>query len=349
MKTKFTLVLVVLSILSVFTIDSDNRNITIDKAIGDLYEYVKLQQIKLSIVPTFNIDPKKLYDFELKRGFKSYKIPLNCLKAESQKFSLLVSCDINLSDVPLGTYVISKFNYTNITYLSNAYIKIKEVDDKKISDIKLDKATGNLKEFQLTSRPINFEFSETVDYKKLNTIKIEDKDKNEYKINLYLCDSAIALSHNVHCNPNIKIKAGTYKLIYVQYDKEIILPSNNIDIIIAEDNLELESAYNYHGREVCAGKLNSLLFNFEDYSMGIFLSKIFFKNIKSNKIYEPRFEYLYNPHNGGSSVEMIFDFFGMPPGKYTIDYIYKNRLIKSQFVIEIIRCKPIDYSELYES
>lgn len=349
MKTNINLFLVVLSVLSVFTVDLDNRIITIDKAIGDLYEYVKLQQIKLSIVPKFNLDPKKLYDFELKRGFKSYKIPLNCLKAESHKFSVLVTCDINLSDVPLGTYVISKFNYTNITYLSNAYIKIKEVDDKKISDIKLDKATGDLKEYQLTSRPINFEFSETVDYKKLNTIKIEDKDKNEYKINLYSCSGAMTLSRGVRCYPNIKIKAGTYKLIYVQYDKEIILPSNNIDITIAEDNLALETAYNYHGREVCAGKLNSLIFNFKDYSMGVFLSKIFFKNIKSNKIYEPHFEYLYNPHNGGRSVQMIFDFFGMPPGKYTIDYIYKNRFIKSQFVIEIMQCKPIDYSELYES
>ena len=255
MKIKFTLVLIVLSILSVFTVDLDNRVITIDKAIGDLYEYVELQQIKLSIVPKFNIEPKKLYNFELKHGFKSYKIPLKCLIAESHQFSVLVTCDINLSNVPLGTYVISKFNYTNITYISNAYIKIKEVDDKKISDIKLDKATGDLKEYQLTSRHINFEFSENVDYKKLNTIKIEDKDKNEYKIKLYLCYSEKSLSRYGYCKLDIKLKAGTYKLIYVQYDKEIILPSTDIDLTIAEDNIELENAYNYHGREVCAGKL----------------------------------------------------------------------------------------------
>ena len=45
---------------------------------------------------------------------------------------------------------------------------------------------------------------------------------------------------------------------------------------------------------------------------------------------------------------MIFNFLGMPPGKYYIDYIYKNKMIKTQFVLEIEQFKPIDYSELYE-
>ena len=311
MKAKFTLFLVVLSIISVFTADFDNRPIAIDKVIGDVYEYVKLQQIKLSIVPKCDIDPKKLYDLEIKRGFKSYKIPLNCLKEESRDLSVIVTCDIDLSNVPLGTYLIDKFNYTNITYISNAYFKIKEIDDKKLSDIKLDKATGDLKEYQLSSRSIHFEFSDNVEHKKINAIKVEDKDKNEYKIKILNCYATSDLLHNVNCSPNIKLKAGTYKLIYVQYDKEIILPSKDINLILTEDNLALDSAYNYHSREVCAGKLNSLIFSFKDYSMGVFLSKIFFKNVKNNKIYEPSFEYLYNPYNGGNSVEMIFDFFEM--------------------------------------
>ena len=92
-----------------------------------------------------------------------------------------------------------------------------------------------------------------------------------------------------------------------------------------------------------------MLFQFKDYSQGIFLSKIFFKNLKTNKVYEPRFEFIYNPKNGGNGIEMIFDFFGMPPGKYYIDYVYKNRMINSQFVIELELCIPRDYSYLYEN
>ena len=63
MKAQFILFLLSLSILSAFIAEEDNHIITIEKATGNLYEYLKLQQIKLSIVPKFDIVPKKLNDF----------------------------------------------------------------------------------------------------------------------------------------------------------------------------------------------------------------------------------------------------------------------------------------------
>ena len=301
-----------------------------------------------------------LYDLDLTRGLKSYKIPLNCIKAEDQVLSVLVTCDIDLSRVPLGTYLISKFNYTNITYISNTFIKIKEIDIKKISEIKLDKIEcmkqyGCIKEYGLDTNPVRFHFTQGVEYKKLVAIKIEDKNKNEYKVKFGSCVPDMdyyVLNHIVYCNPDIKYKAGAYKVIYVQYENELILPSTEeIFLNIAEDNLALKYAYQAHGRKECAGKLNSIFFYFkEDSSNGIYLSKIFFTNLKTKKVYEPRFEFPYEPENsGGYYIELIFDFFGMPPGKYYIDYVYKNKLIKNQVVFELEQCKPIDYSYLYEN
>ena len=70
--------------------------------------------------------PTKLNYLILTRGAKSYKTSLNCLKAKHQRLSSLVTCDIDLSQVPTGTYLISTFNYTNISYKSTAFIQIKK-------------------------------------------------------------------------------------------------------------------------------------------------------------------------------------------------------------------------------
>ena len=52
---------------------------------------------------------------ELTHGLKTYKIPLKCPKEESKNFSVLITYDIDLLNVPLGTYLTLQFNYTNIT------------------------------------------------------------------------------------------------------------------------------------------------------------------------------------------------------------------------------------------
>ena len=114
MKAKFILLLLSISLSSAFTEEDDNQNIAIEKASGNLYEYVKLQEIKLTIVSSINIDPRKLYDLILTHGFKSYITPLNCLKVEHEHLSSLVTCDIDVSQVPMGSYLISFFIYTNI-------------------------------------------------------------------------------------------------------------------------------------------------------------------------------------------------------------------------------------------
>ena len=345
MKAKFILLLLSISLSSVFTEEDDNQNITIEKASGNLYEYVKLQQIKLTIVSSVNIDPKKLYDLILTHGFKSYITPLNCLKVELKHLSSLVTCDIDVSQLPMGSYLISSFNYTNISYKSTAVIKIKELDKKKVSYIKLYNVISDAEEYSYSYKNRLY-FSDNVDPNKLDTLKIEDKDKNEYKI-LIKCDKLD--DKLVKCFGNIKLKAGIYKILYVQYENEIIKPSEDLDFDISEDILDIEEAYNYHYDEICAGRLNALKIKFNKYARGLYLTKVIFRDIKNNKTYEPHFGYIYSPSNGGSDIELMFDFYKIPAGKYYIDFVYKRRLTKTKYILKIDQCEPFDYSELYEN
>ena len=61
------------------------------------------------------------------------------------------------------------------------------MDDKKISDIKLTDVTSNEVEYKSYAIPFKLFFNDKVDPKKLVTLKMEDKDKNEYKISIVNC------------------------------------------------------------------------------------------------------------------------------------------------------------------
>ena len=219
------------------------------------------------------------------------------------------------------------------------------MDDKKISDIKLDSMTYYTEEYSVYS--FNFNFSDKVDPNKLVSIKFEDKDKNEYKIIFKNYESTGEKS--VTCFGSLKYRAGNYKIIYIQYEKEIIKPSIDLYFIIREDILDIIKTECTFNSEICAGRLNTLTIYFNDIIIGKYLSKIIFKNVKTNKIYEPPFECINNPNIRSLDIELIFYFYGMPPGKYYIDFVYKRRLTKTKFIQEIKHCKPFEYSEIYEN
>ena len=76
----------------------------------------------------------------------------------------------------------------------------------------------------------------------MTALKFEDKDKNEYKIDIYNCRSTFDYDSHVYCYGKLKYKAGSYKIFYMQYDKEIIKPSNDLNLLLDEDLLDIEIA-----------------------------------------------------------------------------------------------------------
>ena len=141
--------------------------------------------------------------------------------------------------------------------------------------------TANLKEYQIDVTSNNLYFSDIVNFYKIITIKIEDKDKNVYKLLAQSCEYIYDdFKKQERLYGNIIYKVGTYKIIYVQYDKEIIKSSNNIYLILSEGILDIQIAYNYHGREIYTGRLNTLRILFNHYARCVYISKIFFKKCK---------------------------------------------------------------------
>ena len=165
--------------------------------------------------------------------------------------------------------------------------------------------TSNEVEYKSYAIPFKLFFNDKVDPKKLVTLKMEDKDKNEYKISIVNCKT---YDNSIECSGVFNYKAGIYKVIYMQYDKEIIKLSKNLDFIILKDIISIKSVYHYYSNVICAGELNPLCIYFDNYMECIYLSKIFLKNVKTNIIYEPRFASIYNPTNGASSLQFMLDF-----------------------------------------
>ena len=59
----------------------------------------------------------------------------------------------------------------------------------------------------------------------------------------------------------------------MQYDKEIIKLSKNLDFIILKDIISIKSVYHYYSNVICPGELNPLHIYFDNYMECIYLFK----------------------------------------------------------------------------
>ena len=115
---------------------------TIIKASGDLKENQIEQIITLSIFPPFRIKPEYLTNIELEKGGKNYKPKTKCFHSEKVHDETLIKCELDLSGISSGTYIINSFFYKKKMYFSRAKIEILQ-SDKKISNIKLINIVDN--------------------------------------------------------------------------------------------------------------------------------------------------------------------------------------------------------------
>lgn len=356
MKAKYSIILLYLSILSVVIYAKDDANekdsITIDKAIGSLTEYEKEQIIILSIIPPIDIIPINFTKLEFKKGSKSYELPTKCNKAQKYALSTSVTCTLDLTNIFVGIYQIASFEYKNKTYQSNALIKVNENKNKIISDIKLiDFISPNNREYSSTTAQFELYFDGVVYPSKFNNMIIESEEEQlRFKINLGNC--AEIDTKSVKCYAKFLMKAGKYKIINIFYSQEFIMPEKDIFITLVEDIVDIEKVYNkFGGGLICNDQYNPVNVRFKNYVQGVYFSKFYFKNIKTNIIYElnnSKFKAFFSPWNGGYEIDLLFDFHELPIGKYYINFIYKRRMTYTNAIIEVKECKHIDDSQIYE-
>ena len=93
------------------SLDTYPKEMTIIKASGDLKENQKQQILTLSIFPPFRIKPENLTNIELEKGGKNYKPKTKCFHSEYAHDKTLIKCELDLSGISSGTYIISSFVY----------------------------------------------------------------------------------------------------------------------------------------------------------------------------------------------------------------------------------------------
>ena len=92
--------------------------------------------ITLVFSPSFDLKQKDLKYIQVSRG-KIYKLKTNCIKTENNPFKIAVECEIDLSNISDGNYIISGYHYMNKFYLSDVKINIIS-NEIKLIGIKFD-------------------------------------------------------------------------------------------------------------------------------------------------------------------------------------------------------------------
>jgi len=217
-------------------------------------------------------------------------------------------------------------------------------NNKKYSNIKLISVISNIKEYHNSYNSIEFNFD--ADYiftQNLKILKFSDKYNKIYVTKLENCREK---NNNIVCGTNLFIRAGTYKIINLSYSDELIKTKGNLFFNVKEDILELEEAYPYTSSGIHNDKFNVVNFQFENIAYPKYFSSFLFKNVRTNKIYNVDYKFLFD--NGGSVSEpCIFDFKNLPPGEYYISYIYKKKIQNTNTKIKIEPFKLMNECDLY--
>ena len=217
-------------------------------------------------------------------------------------------------------------------------------NNKKYSDIKLINVISNVIEYHDNYNSIEFNFdADYIFIQNLKNLKYSDKYNKIYVTKLENCREK---NNNIVCGTNLFIRAGNYKIINLSYGDELIKTKGDLFFAVKEDILELQKAYPYTGSGIHNDKFNVVHLQFENIAYTKYFSSFLFKNVRTNKIYNADYKFLFD--NGGSVSEpCIFDFKNLPPGEYYISYIYKRKIQNTNIKIKIEPFKLKNEYDLY--
>ena len=320
---------------------------TIIKASGDLKENQIEQIITLSIFPPFRIKPVYLTNIELEKGGKNYKPKTKCFHSEKVHDETLIKCELDLSGISSGTYIINSFFYKKKMYFSRAKIEILQ-SDKKISNIKLiNIVDNNIYEYR-KCQTLKLIFDKEVEVDKLNFIEIISNTEKRNKINI----KCYIYKDELSCGSDILVKGGKYKINYVSYGDTMIETKDDLFLNVKDNIINLQNAYACYGGEITNSRHKIICFNFDancenDYG---YFTEFSFTNVKTGKTH---YSYDYRRvHESGTGYsfgeEFIFDFHEFEPGEYYINYVYKLRRYNTKLKIKIEPVETVDLSKIYQ-
>lgn len=307
--------------LFLFISNIQNKNIFINDIYGTLIEYEKNQL--LTIVFSDILEINELTKFELVKGLQTYTLSLECYNNLNLN-NFTINCNLDLTKISFGKYKLKNFYYKYIKINTNKTIEILENEYKKVSNIKLNDFSGNIKEYK-ESQYFNLYFSENLRIpSRLIRMKIVNDKNKKYSIKLY-CNSEEHSSTSLKCFSDFFLKIGKYKIINLLYYNtdyyEVINTSKNITFLIEKDILTLNSVSGEAHNE----KFNLLYLKFKEETETKYFSKFLIKNVNTFKTYNLDYKFI-DIINDKRITPIIIDFQNIPIGEYYINFEYKRHI-----------------------
>ena len=326
-------------IFILFISNVQNNNIFINDIYGTLIEYEKNQL--LTIVFSDILEINELTKFELVKGLQTYTLSSDCYN-DLNLNNFTIICDLDLTKISFGKYKLKNFYYKNNKINTNKTIEILENEYNKVSNIKLNDFSGNIKEYK-ESQYFNLYFSENLRIpSRLIRMKIVNDKNKKYSIELY-CNSEEHSSTSLICFSDFFLKIGKYKIINLLYYNtdyyEVINTSKNITFLIEKDILTLKTVSGEAHNE----KFNLLYLNFKEETETKYFSKFLIKNVNTFKTYNIDYKFI-DIINDKRITSIIFDFLNIPIGEYYINFEYKRHIHLTDIKFEI---KEVEKNEIF--
>lgn len=330
---------------------TNNTGIQIYNVTGLLYEYKKNQT--LFIILNSIIYPKMFRNMTLraKNDSKLYFPDSFCYNyKDDNNYTDIIACNIDLSLVPKGDYLIEFFiyNYT-IIYDRSTTIKIlgENKPDNKTQNIELLYIDSNIYE-KSNNQNVTLIFKNNNTYPKLIKGLTIYKNRNiTFYVPLTCKDRG--LNNSILCLANFSsIESGKYFVMYLEYNYKFINITRNISLNIypkskpIEDDLRLLKIIGeaYNNKPI----LLNLVFN-KNVDVKYF-SRFSLYDVRpeSSIMYQPWFTFKSQGSNS-SNVECYFNFSRMNAGTYYLGFTYQNKTYATNVTIIIKEYEETD-SEL---
>jgi hypothetical protein len=337
------------------------KNLKINKIIGEFKEGIIDDQKVFILFKTKKIPQSEgISSFTIKKKDPEYDIvyefKTNCVQTDILLDDLIsVKCDITYRDkewdsrisynhshyVLGGNYDIINLRYFDEDIKQNSLLYIKEDDTKKeekfIKDV-------NPKAIEGSEIGIYFDNDDCIPD---GFIVLEDKNKIKRKFkastmcqdywfnNLYYQYQTFSLREFIHPGKYKIISIGNYNL-KKKNDK-----TKEFYIEILEDIQKLikieGETYNEKGVELTLHFTNNTLLKGNDFTA------MYLEDIKTGKIYDPKFEKLNIGNYDETIIKVILNFRNIPVGTYFLNYIYKKRKYEKIITITIKERESADY------
>ena len=320
----------------------EEEEIFLYKIEGNFIEFNKSQLITLFIKSYDKIDPEDITELELFKGGITYNPTIECFEASISSDINKINCHINFNKISFGKYKINSITYKNGKKPSDITFEVKEVSNKKISEMILTSFNGEIKEFQEYQK-----FSLIFDKKiqvpsRLQRMKIINDENKKYSIELR-CNKDDYSIISLNCFGDFPLNIGKYRIIDILFyneknDFEFINTKDTIAFDVKEDILLLKRVYGEAYKE----KFNLVGLKFQDIVYIKYFSKFFIRNIATKQDYDIDYKFENDLSHSSSDEKIIFDFKDIPIGRYYINFIYKRHEHINNIIINIKEPQKID-------